>query len=323
MGALFARATGQLRCFAQAARRRLAHSRGGRQPWDLLFPLHAFVRVLPEIVPPAEFPDRTVRIDESLTKIDNEIYSDETLADGWHNADNKALASLQLLNPARAPFIHEALTRRAVLPAGGEPRYLDIGCGGGVLTEELARRGCVIHGVDMSSKAIEYARARAEQLSLPNATYEVGSAYNLSQFAEGSFDGVIMSDVLEHLHDLPTALDEVSRVLKPGGIFAFDTINRTLLSYVLTIVFAQELLRIVPANTHDWRMYIRPDELSMMLQRRGFEVDSSNFVGMKPGVDLRRLLRFEFPLGDFFQAPGALSTNYLGWARRRTPEKAA
>lgn len=289
----------------------------GAAPYDYLLPLHALLRALPELVPPAEFPDRTARIDEALTSIDNGLYGDEALAEGWHNADNAALASLQLLNPARLPFFFDALTRRAALPAGGGARrYLDVGCGGGVLTEELARKGCEMHGIDLSPRAVAYARARAARLGLPAATYEVGSAYDLSRFAPASFDGVVMSDVLEHLHDLPAALGEVARVLRPGGVLAFDTINRTPLSYALTIVLAQELLGVVPARTHDWRLYIRPEELSMLLQGLGFHVDTAHFVGMKPSLDLRRLPLGQLPLGDFYQAPDALRVNYLGWARR-------
>jgi 2-polyprenyl-6-hydroxyphenyl methylase/3-demethylubiquinone-9 3-methyltransferase len=311
-------------------------AKGGRaQPWDYFTPLHALLRALPELVPPTEFADRTARIDESLTSIDNTLYSHDELADGWHNADNTALASLQLLNPARVPFFVDALARHARLPpaaagsakplAAGSAkrplRYLDIGCGGGILTEELARAGAggahSMHGLDLSSRAVDYARGRATALGLTNATYEVGSAYDLSRYASRSFDGVVMSDVLEHLHDLPRAMGEVARVLRPGGVFAFDTINRTVLSYVLTIVLAQDVLKVVPARTHDWRLYIRPEELSGLLQRHGFESDTAHYVGMKPSLDLRRLPLGQLPLGDFYQAPDTLRVNYLGWARRR------
>jgi ubiquinone biosynthesis O-methyltransferase len=291
--------------------------RSGRQPWDYLLPLHSLLRVLPELVPPPEFPDRTAPIDETLTSIDNDLYDSDSFADGWHNADHDQLASLQLLNPARVPFFFDALTRHARLDsAPADRRYLDVGCGGGVLTEALAARGCAIHGIDLSPRAVEYARGRAVQLALPHATYDVGSAYDLSPFPPASFDGVVMSDVLEHLHDLPRALGEVARVLKPGGVFVFDTINRTVLSYALTIVLAQELLRVVPPHTHDWRLYIRPEEASMLLQRHGFQVDSAHFVGMKPSIALSKLARGKLPLGDFYQAPEALRVNYLGWARR-------
>eukprot|EP00303_Exanthemachrysis_gayraliae_P001415 CAMPEP_0206014270 /NCGR_PEP_ID=MMETSP1464-20131121/17995_1 /ASSEMBLY_ACC=CAM_ASM_001124 /TAXON_ID=119497 /ORGANISM="Exanthemachrysis gayraliae, Strain RCC1523" /LENGTH=296 /DNA_ID=CAMNT_0053388015 /DNA_START=1 /DNA_END=891 /DNA_ORIENTATION=+ len=291
-----------------------AHTQG-RSLWDMLSPVHRLVRALPELTPPPEFPDRLQPIDPSLTTIDNAVYDEEGVADGWHGGDADQLASLQLLNPARVPFFLRAF--RAQLRTGAEaPRLLDIGCGGGLVTEELARAGYTIVGLDMSEKAVAYARARAEDQGLSTASYEVGDAYDLSRFADASFDGVVMSDVLEHLHDLPRAVGGVARVLAPGGVFAFDTINRTVLSYVLTIALAQEALRVVPANTHDWRMYVRPEELSLLLQRTGFEVDTAHFVGMKPGVDPRRLFRGRVPLGDFWEAPGALRVNYLGWARR-------
>lgn len=294
-------------------------ARTGRrlQPWDLLWPVHAALKAIPELTPPLEFPDRLAPIDPSETSIDNEVYDAEGVEGTWHSASSQHLATLQLLNPARVPFFHAAFRQQMRGRASCPPRILDIGCGGGVVTEELARLGYAMHGVDMSEKAIAYARDRAVKLGLAgNAQYDVSSAYDLSVVEDGSADGVVMSDVLEHLHDLPMAMGEVARVLRPGGVFVFDTINRTVLSYVLTIAMAQEALRVVPPSTHDWRLYIRPEEVSLLLQRHGFEVDSAHFVGMLPQPSLLQLGRGAFPLGDFWQAPGRLRVNYLGWARR-------
>ena len=142
-----------------------------------------------------------------------------------------------------------------------------------------------------------------------------------------------MADVLEHLYDLPAAVAQVARVLRPGGVLAFDTINRTYASYVLAIVLAQEALHVVPPRTHDWRLFVKPDELSQLLQQHGFLADSAHFRGMAPSVDLRALrapltggakaLRAlaaaappPLPIGDFVEV-SSLEVNYLGFARKR------
>lgn len=304
--------------FARGARRALHATTRGWQPWHAFWPVHRVLRALPELVPPPELPDRLARIDESETTIDNALYDDDAWAASWHREDNEHLASLQLLNPARVPYFHAAWRDQLRCePSSGARRFLDIGCGGGIVTEELAGLGYPMHGIDLSEKAIAYARERAASRKASNLRYDTGSAYDLSAFEAGSFDGVLMSDILEHLHDLPTAVSEVARVLKPGGVLIFDTINRTVLSYVLTIVLAQDVLRIVPPGTHDWRLYIRPEELSLLLQRHGFEVDSAHFVGMTPTIDVARLLGGRVPLGDFQQSHHRMRANYLGWARLR------
>ena len=154
-----------------------------------------------------------------------------------------------------------------------------------------------------------------------------GSAYDLSAFPAASFDGVLMADVLEHLLDLPAAVREVRRVLRPGGVLVFDTINRTYKSYLFAVLLAQEVAAMVPPNTHDWRLFIKPHEMTFLLQAHGFLADTSTFRGMAPTVyppppsaaldALRRLPERPppLPLSDFVEI-SSLEVNYLGWALR-------
>ena len=148
-------------------------------------------------------------------------------------------------------------------------------------------------------------------------------------FPPDCFDGVVVADVLEHLYDLPTAVEQIGRVLRPGGVLVFDTINRTYASYVLAIAIAQEGLRVVPPATHDWRLFIKPDELTILLQSHGFLADTSSMRGLAPTFALRDPLAGAkafvdalrdgdappLPIADFMEV-SSLEVQYMGWARK-------
>jgi ubiquinone biosynthesis O-methyltransferase len=132
----------------------------------------------------------------------------------------------------------------------------------------------------MSKGSIE----RAEQhSSLPKSRlqYHVGSLYELP-FADESFDAIICSDVLEHLLSLPRAAKEFARVLRPGGVFAFDTINRTYFSWYAAILISQKLIAFVPNDAHDWRLFLTPAEVGQMCRQAGLRYSKDNPVGMRP-----------------------------------------
>ena len=146
---------------------------------------------------------------------------------------------------------------------------LDVGCGGGYLTEELTSLFYYVKGVDASHSSLAAAHDHAKQQDLKVA-YQAARAESLP-FADESFDLVTCCDVLEHVDNLDRTVAEVARVLKPGGIFIYDTINRTVMTWLGVVFVAQEFppTRFFPAKTHDWRMFIRPEELKTALLRQG------------------------------------------------------
>jgi len=225
---------------------------------------------LPELVPPLEFPSRIEPIAAGSSSIDNDVYDDDTVGSSWHSDDpTDQLATLQLLNTARIPYFDRVWRQQLGLPPGRPGAYLEVGCGGGIATVALASLGYQMTGIDPAARALDEARAHARARGLADRTvFAAGDAYDLSAFPDDSFDGVLMADVMEHLLDLPAAVAEVRRVLKPGGVLVFDTINRTYKSYLAAIVLAEEVLQLVPPRVHDWRLFLKPHEAAFLLQDR-------------------------------------------------------
>jgi 2-polyprenyl-6-hydroxyphenyl methylase/3-demethylubiquinone-9 3-methyltransferase len=216
--------------------------------------------------------------------VDNDIYN----RDGGKWRDPKHF--LSMLVPLAAPrvqYVHRILTEKA----GLNPttiRVLDIGCGGGLVAEEMTRLGYTVTGVDPSAPSIAAAQLHARQNGI-EISFVVGSGEALP-CETSSFDAAYCLDVLEHVDDLDRVVAEVARVLKPGGIFVFDTINRTFLSRLLAIHIMQNWswTSIMPANFHDWNKFIKPNELKDVLQVHGLK--AGEFVGFAPhGNPLKHL----------------------------------
>jgi len=134
----------------------------------------------------------------------------------------------------------------------------------------------------MSLGALQFAQRTAMEEELHYAIFMHGSVYQLP-FDAGSVDVILCSDVLEHLVDLPAVFREFHRVLRPGGLLLLDTINRTILSYLIAILGSEYVLGAIPKNSHDWRLFITPEELTKGLIQAGFNV-SSNFPGFRPSA---------------------------------------
>ncbi|MXQ07188.1 3-demethylubiquinone-9 3-O-methyltransferase [Alphaproteobacteria bacterium GH1-50] len=184
-------------------------------------------------------------------------------------------------------------------------RVLDLGCAGGFMAEELARRGAFVTGIDPAAQAIAAARTHAQDERL-DIRYDVGVGEALP-YDDGAFDAVVCVDVLEHVSDLQKVIDEVYRVLTPGGAFLFDTINRNPVSRLAVVTVAENVLGLLPKGTHDPDMFIRPDELRQALKTAGFEI--GRFTGLGPRGLTRK--------GDFTFGPLPLQTViYMGMATR-------
>jgi 2-polyprenyl-6-hydroxyphenyl methylase / 3-demethylubiquinone-9 3-methyltransferase len=209
--------------------------------------------------------------------IDNEVYNRE--GGGWWEEDHPLNVLHGSITPGRFAYFREVMTNRPRLDLG-KARALDIGCGGGFLAEEFARLRYQVVGVDPSAVSIETARHHAAASGL-NINYRVGFGERLP-VADGEFDIAYSCDVLEHVSDLDAVISETARALKPGGIFLFDTINRTLASKLLVIKVAQEwrLTRFIDTNLHEWAMFIKPEELVVTLSRHGLQI--GEIVGLGP-----------------------------------------
>ena len=258
-------------------------------------------------------------------KINNHIYDE--FADTWWD-ENEFLHLLKVMvNPWRVPYFKNVLVEGYGQDLS-QVRLLDIGCGGGVLAEEFAMLGCQVTGIDISPKSIAVAQAHAARSKL-SIDYRVGSATDLP-FEPGSFEAVSCCDVLEHIHDWKQVLSEAARLLVPGGLFFFDTINRTRKSQVTFIYGLQEspLTKLMPPDTHVWEMFITPDEITAALAEQGMTVEdmqggsiARNPLGTLWDVRQQKAGKITFAeLGRRLKLKldPDLSLNYLGYARKNT-----
>lgn len=255
--------------------------------------------------------------------VDNTIY-DRDCEHWWSGQGHLAL--LGCLVPARLAFLDEVVTREGLGDLQGK-KLLDVGCGGGMFSEALARLGCEVTGIDPSAKSVEAGRAHATSAGL-DITYEHARGEQLP-FDDGQFDLVVCCDVLEHVDDLDAVMSETSRVLRAGGLYLFDTVNRTWVSKLFVIQLFQEWswTRLVPRGLHDWARFIRPEEMETLLGEHGLRPLRRS--GLAPGLgplvnarrlwDLVRLKRGRIDHATFAQgmlfAPSPIElTNYIGCA---------
>jgi 2-polyprenyl-6-hydroxyphenyl methylase/3-demethylubiquinone-9 3-methyltransferase len=235
--------------------------------------------------------------------VDNQLY--DRLADSWWD-DDALLGLLRTsLNPGRFGYMHRILVEELGFDPHGKAA-LDVGCGGGLLAEEFARLGCRVTGVDPSAESLRTARGHAAAGGL-DITYVEASGESLP-FADAEFDIVYCCDVLEHVDDLQRTLDESARVLRAGGAYMYDTINRTRRSKLVLIKLFQEWksTALMEPNLHDWDMFIRPDELVAALDRAGLA--NRDLQGIGPARnplamlhDMRKRARGEMTYAEFGQ----------------------
>jgi 2-polyprenyl-6-hydroxyphenyl methylase/3-demethylubiquinone-9 3-methyltransferase len=216
------------------------------------------------------------------------------LASRWWDPQGD-LRSLHHINPARTAFIAERW------PLAGA-KVLDVGCGGGLLTEAMAALGATVTGIDAGADAIEVARLHLHESNL-DVAYLCTTAEEYADTHADGYDLVTCLEMLEHVPDPSSVVAACARLVRPGGALCFSTLNRTPKSYALAIIGAEYVLGLLPRGTHDWGRFIRPSELDAWCR--------------VAGVDLVELAGIRYdPFRRHAEISGDVGVNYLAWCRR-------
>jgi 2-polyprenyl-6-hydroxyphenyl methylase/3-demethylubiquinone-9 3-methyltransferase len=220
-------------------------------------------------------------MDAQTTVDPAEVAKFEAMAAEWWNPQGK-FKPLHMLNPCRLDYIASQIAAEfdrdltAPAPFAGL-RLLDIGCGGGLLSEPMARLGAEVVGADAAARNIPVARLHAEQSGL-TIDYRHTTAEELAAAGE-LFDAVLNMEVVEHVPDPLAYLTACRQLLRPGGLMICSTLNRNAKSYLMAIIGAEQVMRWLPKGTHDWKKFITPDELYDLLRRAGLDpVDRKGMV---------------------------------------------
>ncbi len=213
---------------------------------------------------------------------------------------------LHKLNPVRLSYIREILLTHFSLNGNEREPFrgldiIDVGCGGGLLCEPLARLGANMSGIDVAKENIEIAKAHAKESAL-KINYQVKSVESLSA-SRKKYDVVLNMEVVEHVDNVPLFLASCAKLLKPNGIMIIATINRTPKAFALAIVGAEYILNWLPKGTHSYDKFLTPKEISLMLER-----ENMNIID-KVGVSYS-------PLKDEWQMSRDLSVNYMMAAKK-------
>ena len=197
------------------------------------------------------------------------------LAHRWWDMDSE-FRPLHMINPLRLDWIH------SICPLNGL-RALDIGCGGGILADSMARRGAAdVLGIDLSTKALKVAQLHALEAQTPNIAYREVSAEALADEAPGSFDVVTCMEMLEHVPVPASVVQACADLVKPGGWVFFSTLNRNAKSFLFAIVGAEYLLNMLPRGTHEYAKMIRPSELAAYCRRAQLDIRQTSGLEYNP-----------------------------------------
>ena len=199
-----------------------------------------------------------------------EIEKFSKIAEEWWNPNGK-FKPLHKFNPIRISYIKENIIKTFKLNQNKTPlksiKILDIGCGGGLLSEPISRLGAEVTAIDASKKNIEVAKIHSKKSNL-NIRYLNKSPEQFDEYEK--FDIILNLEIVEHVEDVNLYLESCNKLLKKGGIMFTATLNRTLTSYIKAIIGAEYLLRWLPVGTHDWNKFIKPEELEKILLKQKF-----------------------------------------------------
>lgn len=239
---------------------------------------------------------------------DDEIAKFSAMADEWWDPRGK-FRPLHRFNPVRLGYIRAEVLRHfgrdgaPIRPFEGL-RFLDIGCGGGLLSEPMARLGATVVGADAAERNIRIAELHAEQSGL-EIDYRVTTAEALAEAGE-KFDVVLNMEVVEHVDNVPLYMKSCADLVAPGGLLFTATINRTLRALALAKIGAEYVLNWLPRGTHDWNKFLAPEEIIALVERNGLRVED------KTGVVYH-------PLADEWRQSRDMAVNYMVLAARPKP----
>lgn len=244
----------------------------------------------------------SVQVDESCQN-DSPSGSDPftALAGTWWD-ETGPFAALHHMTPARVAFIRRAVTQGLGREDLTGLRALDVGCGGGLLAEPLARLGTHVTGTDLEPSSIDTARAHAATQGL-TIDYRVGGLPDALSVPGRSYDLVIASEVIEHVEDPVGFVADLVRQVKPGGLVILTTLNRTFRSLLLGVVVAERVLGLVPKGLHDWQKFLKPSEVAALLRENGADVGGVCGLRYNPFSRTARLVEHDTGI------------NYLLWAK--------
>ncbi|MFA6037677.1 MAG: bifunctional 2-polyprenyl-6-hydroxyphenol methylase/3-demethylubiquinol 3-O-methyltransferase UbiG [Legionellales bacterium] len=205
--------------------------------------------------------------------MNNEINKFNQLAQDWWDPQGP-LKPLHGLNPLRLKFIQDQVNLTG-------KQVLDVGCGGGILTESLAKAGAVASGLDLASDVLDIAREHAQSQNL-TINYHCMNVEDFAQQHTGQFDVITCMEMLEHVPDPSVVIKACAQLLKPNGTLFLSTLNRNLKSFLLAIIGAEYVLNLVPKGTHEYAKFITPAELSRLLREQNFELEKIQGMSYNP-----------------------------------------
>lgn len=202
-----------------------------------------------------------------------EIARFDQLASRWWDADGES-RPLHDLNPVRADYIAARVNLRGA-------KVADVGCGGGLLSEALARAGATVTGIDLGDKVIGIAKLHLHESGL-KVDYRKQSSAELAQAEPAAFDAVCCLELIEHVPDPAALVHDLAAMLKPGGRLFLSTLNRTPAAFGAAILGAEYVLRLLPRGTHHYAQFLKPSELARLLRGQGLELEDVSGLGYNP-----------------------------------------
>jgi 2-polyprenyl-6-hydroxyphenyl methylase/3-demethylubiquinone-9 3-methyltransferase len=231
-----------------------------------------------------------------MTNVDpQELAKFSELAHRWWDPDSE-FRPLHQINPLRLEWIDSLAHLKG-------QRALDVGCGGGILAEAMARRASQVTGIDLATRPLGVARLHALEAGVENIEYREIAAEALAAEAPGRFDVVTCMEMLEHVPDPSSVVRACATLVRPGGWVFFSTLNRNPKSFLFAIIGAEYVLRLLPKGTHEYARFIRPSELARWTRESGLTLEGSK------GMEYN-------PLTRRYRLSGDTSVNYLFACRR-------